>query len=652
MLSFFRRALSSWVVLGLLGLLMVAFIVTGVGAPTGFGSGELGGSGDSIAKIGGESLRASEIQRRAETELRAARQQSPQNQGLDMATFVAQGGFEQTVAQTIGARALELWARHVGMTASDKLVDGEIGSVPAFAGPTGKFDRQAFDAILQRERISERDLRADMAGDLIRRQLLIPVTGASKAPAGLVTPYASLLLEARQGSVGIVPAGLMQGGPAPTDAEINAFYSRNLARYTVPERRVIRYALFGRDQLKGSVVPTDAEIAAFYKANAATYGAKSTRSFSQVILDSEAKAKAFVTAVRGGTAFPAAAAAQGFSATDIAIGEQTREGLAKLGSPAVATAAFAAAQGAVTDPVKSPLGWHVLRVEAIKEVAGRTLEQARAEIAASLEKQKADEALSNMVSTIEDSISGGSSFGDVAKKDNLTVVTTPPVLADGRAPDQPEWTAPPELAVLLKHAFEAGTDEDPTVETIGAGQSYALLSVTQVLAAAPAPLAKVRQQVVADATADRSFQKARALADQLMAKVKSGVPIAKAFAEAGVKLPAPQPAGGRQIDLARSGQQPPAPLVLLFSMKQGDTKVLAAPAQQGWFVVHLDRVQQGDARQAQGLIESTRAQFTDILGREYAEQFSGAVQKELGVKRNDKALAQLKAQLAGGTAGQ
>ena len=81
----------------------------------------------------------------------------------------------------------------------------------------------------------------------------------------------------------------------------------------------------------------------------------------------------------------------------------------------------------------------------------------------------------------------------------------------------------------------------------------------------------------------------------------------------------------------------------MFSMTQGDTKILAAPGQQGWFVVHLDRIEQGDARKTPGLIEATSGQFVEMLGREYAEQFSAAVAKEIGVKRDNAAVAQLKA---------
>src|SRR3546814_12920118 len=58
-----------------------------------------------------------------------------------------------------------------------------------------------------------------------------------------------LLLEKRQGHVGFVPATAVAAGKAPTDAGIATFYSHETARYTVPERRVIRYAVVMPDRV-------------------------------------------------------------------------------------------------------------------------------------------------------------------------------------------------------------------------------------------------------------------------------------------------------------------------------------------------------------------------------------------------------------------
>ncbi len=643
MITFFRKALSSWLVLGLLGLITIAFIITGVAGPRGMGAAPSGG-GDSIAKVGGEAIGAGDIRRRAQNGLAQARQQ---DQTLDMTRFVNEGGLEQTIGQFVSARAMELWGRAQGLAASTKLVDGEIASIGAFNGPTGKFDPAVMRQILNQQRMTEPMLRAELAGDAIRKQLLIPVAGAARVPVGIVTPYASLLLEARAGSIGVVPSEALPAGPPPGDAEINAFYTKNAARFTIPQRRVIRYALFGKDGLT-TAAPTEAEIAAFYKANAATYGARETRTLQQIILPDQAAANAFVAKVKAGTSFTAAAQTAGFAPADTALGDVSRDKLATQASPAVAAAAFAAPVGQVSAPVKAALGWYVVKVDAVKPVAARSLESAHAEIAASLARQKADEALAARVAAIEDAVSGGASFDDVVKSEKLTAAATPPVLPSGEAPGVANWQAPPELALILRQSADATADDDPVVETIGKGERYALVKIGQVVAPTPAPLATVRPIIAAELTRMRAATRARAIAEAIVAKVKAGTPMAAAFASAGVKLPAPQPASARQIDLAQQNRQVPPPLALLFGMRPGDTKVLAAPQNAGWFVVHLASVTPGDAKTQPGLVESTRTQFNRVLGEEYIEQFANAAAKQIGVTRDDKAIARLRAELLGG----
>jgi peptidyl-prolyl cis-trans isomerase D len=93
--------------------------------------------------------------------------------------------------------------------------------------------------------------------------------------------YASLLLEQRSGSVGLVTSEAVANGLAPSEGEVNAFYRANQSRYAVPERRVIRYALFGADQVAAAAQPTEAEIAAAYREGEAKYGAQETRTLSQ-----------------------------------------------------------------------------------------------------------------------------------------------------------------------------------------------------------------------------------------------------------------------------------------------------------------------------------------------------------------------------------
>jgi peptidyl-prolyl cis-trans isomerase D len=331
------------------------------------------------------------------------------------------------------------------------MIDGEIASVPAFKNLAGQFDQQAFQAALQRERITERQLRQDISASLIQRQILLPVGGSARVPEGMAQQYASLLLEQRSGTVGLVPAAAMGAGREPTDAEVAAFFRENQGRYTIPERRVLRYALVGPEQVAGAARPSDAEIAAAYQANQAKYGAKETRTLSQVILSDEAAARAFAAKLSSGTSFAAAA-----GANLISVEKQTKAQFSNLTSPAVADAAYAAAQGSVTPPLRSPLGWHVVRIEAIERTPPTPLAAARPELEAQLGAAKQTEALSALITRIEDALGDGSSFAEVARSNGLAIQETPAITATGTQPARPPGAHRRACA-----AAEAGLRHEP-----------------------------------------------------------------------------------------------------------------------------------------------------------------------------------------------
>jgi peptidyl-prolyl cis-trans isomerase D len=388
--------------------------------------------------------------------------------------------------------------------------------------------------------------------------------------------YASLLLEQRQGSVGLVSSEAVAGAYQPTDAEVNAFFTSNRSRYMIPERRVIRYALFGEQQIAAAAQPTEAELQAAYREGQARYGAQETRTLSQVVLPTEAAAREFAAKLGRGTSFADAARQAGFSAADTSVGAQSRAAFERLTSAAVADAAFAAAQGAATAPVRSPLGFHIVRVDAIARKPATPIENVRAELVAQVGERKKQEALADLVTKIEDAIGEGASLEEVAQANGLRVAETPPVTATGLNPAAPDQPLQPELRPLLRATFELSSDEDPLVETLSPTQ-YAIMKVGQVTPAAPPALAQIRDRVRADLIRDRASARARQLAQQLADRINRGTAPAQAFAGAGVRLQPVQRISARRIDIARPGQPVPPPLVMMFSLPKGRARILEAP---------------------------------------------------------------------------
>lgn len=646
MLSFFRRGPVAKLMLLVLGIGIFAIVITGFGTGgSGLGGVDTGGTGGAVASVDGEKITAQEVTQVTQQELARFRQQQPD---LDLTAFLRQGSLEIIVDQMIDMAAVTAFGTDMGLVATREMVEREIQRDPRFRNLAGQFDPATFQRFLQSEKVTEAKFREDVANRLIQRQLVAPAAGSVFVPQGFAAQYASLLLEKRSGLVGVVPAEAMGPGREPSDAEIATFYQQNIGRYTIPERRSIRYAVFGKDTLAATTQPTDAEIQAAFQRDQATYGAKQTRSLSQVVLPDEAAARSFAQKVTGGTAFDAAALQAGFGAADIAVGEQSKEAFARLSAPAVANAVFAAAKGATVGPIRSPLGWHVVRVDDVKTVAARPFAAVRGEIAAKLQQEKATAALGDLSGRIENAIADGANFQEIAQREKLAVQETPPVTGSGAAPGNAQWQPTPELQPLLRTAFEIEANAEPVVEAITPNERYAMMIVSNVVPATAPPVAQIRDRVKADLIARRANDRAKAIATALVSKINAGTAPAQAFAEAQVKLPGVQPVTAARIDIARQGQRVPPPLAMLFSLPRGKAKLIPAPNGAGWFVVYLDKVVPGDASKEAALISSVKNQFSEVIGNEYVDQLSAAVRARTEVKRNEEAIQALRKQLTGG----
>lgn len=635
MLSFFRRALGSWVVLGLLGLLMLAFIVTGVGTPSSLGA--LGGvdSKDAV-KVGNRSIEISDLNGRMKIELAQRRQQQPD---ITMDRLIQDGTLDKLLAELTDMTVLRSFGEKFGMVVSNRLTDGEIASIPAFQGATGKFDDSRYRQLLSQRGLTESQFRADIEQGIAVRHMLVSVAASSGAPRDLAAPYASLLVERRSGNVVEIRNSAFTGGPAPTDAALNAYYATNRARYIEPERRVIRYAVVDKAMVAKQAAPTDAEIAAQYKKDSAKYAARETRDLTQIILQSEAAAKAVAAKARAGSMADAAKSA---GADAVPLSAVEKAAYADQSADAVANAAFSAAQGGLIGPVKSPLGWHIVKVDAIRKIGGKSLADARAEIAAALTAQKAANGFADLLADIDEAVSDGQTFDEVAKAHGLTVVSTPPLTAGGLSPDQLGFASPLDLTPILKDAFQAEPDDDPALVPLGDDKD-AFYDLDRVIAAAPKPLAQIRAQVTVDFITDRASKAARHAAETILAKTNRGTPLSVAAAGQG----SVRALASRRMDIVNANSRPPVEMIQLFDLNVGRARIAPTADKQGWVVVQLDRIEPGNLMAEPSLLAATQSQLSDAVGREYTQQFTNAARKLLKVQRNDTAIGDLRKNLTG-----
>ncbi|MEO0461915.1 MAG: SurA N-terminal domain-containing protein [Pseudomonadota bacterium] len=642
MISGFRKFFQSKIGLPIfilfLGVVALAFAA---GDLTGTTFGGITGS-ERVALVGDDAITTNELLTTSQTRIRAAQRDNP---GLTMENFLEQDGLEQILEQILNRYSIGGYAEKYGIRAGTNLVNSEILKEGVFRGLDGEFDQERYEQFLADQGITDDIVRSDFADGLLAQQILLPALISPQMPRKAVRQYAALLTESRSGKIALIPSSLFAPEEEPDDAAIEAFYSENRERYVQPERRTLRYAVVGPQSLNQEFTVAESEIAERFAANKDQYAASETRDVTLFYVPTEEAANAVADQIREGKALDAAARDAGFNTTKVE--GRTQEQFASGASFAVAEAVFAADEGAIAKPAQSSLGWSVARVDKVTSIPARSLAEVRGELEQALQAEKQSAALAQLTSDIDQAV-GDVALSEIAEEFNLTLETTPPLLADGRVFGDPTAQPNPALRAILEAAFQFG-ESQPQLDELIPGQQYLVYEVTEIVESAAPPLAEIRERIVADTKRAIGAKAAEDVARRVLDKARGEAGLIAALGEEEEDLPPADTVAlsRREFDQLRQRRSPPAALVLLFSMAEGTVKLLEAPNDQGWILIDLESIEADLPDEGDEGLERTQAQFANALQAEYTVQLNRAMREEIGVERNEDAIQAVQQQLAG-----
>lgn len=643
MLTFFRRISKSIVGRIIAALFLVAILASfAISDISNFGSGTMGfGLGSStLAKVGSLEVTDREMSDVMQRRLQEIRRDNPNASYADIAR-----DFDPILDELIDSKALAAFADKYGFRLSKRLIDAEISHLPGVRSLNGQVTQQSYQQFLVQQRLTDAQVRQILSTGVLQRLLLVPAAANARMPIGLATPYASMLLEAREGEAAVIPFTLFAEGLKPSEADVEAFYRANRARYTVPEQRVVRFARIGAEQVAG-IAASDKEVTDYYNAHPVAYAARESRTISQAVTSDRKLAEAIAARARAGATI-AAAAAPGGNNVAVTTASPERESYASSAGDKAAAAVFAAPAGGVVGPIQSEFGWVVAKVDSIKKEGGQSLAAARPAIAAQITAAKRKDALDALVEKVQDTIDNGGSFSEAAAAAKLPVIATPLVMANGKSRTDAAYALPVDLMPALKTGFEVAPNEQPEVVSLKEGEAYAVVAPAEVVAAAPAPLASIHDRVAADWIQQQAIQRARAAANAIQAKASGTGSLADAIRQSGKTIPV-KPISARRIEIAEAkGPVPPA-FRALFTLGAGKATVVPDPEGRGFFVVKVTKITPGNAMTQPLLIGQVRSELQKVAPDDYAAQFMAAIRENLKVRRNEPAIAALKQRILSG----
>lgn len=277
MLRTFRKNAQSWMIKGVLWLVVAAFIGTIF---------LVWGRGGDVSK---DDMAATVNDR-----IISLKQYYDEYQNLEQVYREVYGNLLETQSidtDTLKREALEnLINRELFREAAEKLnivvtpseVQATISQTPAFL-QDGQFNRERYLSILRTNGITPKDFEGQMSLDLKLKKLQGFISGTVKiSKKEIQDRYASLKREIRLNYLSIDPAAMTV--EPPSAAEVTAYYAENKESFRVPARVTVEYAVFRPEDFIRNIAVTDAEIKTYYEANPDRYLAPERRRFHEISL--------------------------------------------------------------------------------------------------------------------------------------------------------------------------------------------------------------------------------------------------------------------------------------------------------------------------------------------------------------------------------
>ncbi len=504
-----------------IGLLFViaAFVITSV-VVSGSNTFRGGVEGDSVATVNGETIPVDRYHRRYQAYVDAYAQVYRDRFTPEIAERM---GLPQQVVNDLVQEALVVQqARAEGFEVTDAELNAQIQAIPAFQ-EGGRFALKRYQEFLKRRGLGASAFEADVRRELTRMKAERTVRGGVKVADAEIEQAWQLRNEGVRASWALVEVAPFIAGMQASDADLESYLKKHESEYRQPERRKVTYVTIPiRDFIKPVA---EADIEKYYTEHASEFEKPPQVRAAHILVrvpetggsEGEDKARAkiadVIRRVKAGEDF--ARLARELSEDPGSKENGGDLGLVRKGEmvPQFEQAAFALKAGEMApEPVRTPFGFHAIKVTEVQSGGKTPMKDAAAQIRDRLSAEAADRAAKAKADEARTKLQGAADFSAEARTLGLTPLdTTIPKI------DRPP-TAAPDL--MSDTAFALANDGVSAPVKTPAG--FIVIKAREMLPAAVPPLAEIKDRVMAAVKRERAEGIALERAKQLVTEAKGG----------------------------------------------------------------------------------------------------------------------------------
>lgn len=522
MLDFVRKHSRSWMVKVVLWLIIIVFVAWG-----GYSYTER--HQNDVALVGDTTISVNELEKAYDNMKENYRRQLGPAFSEDLLRKLDVK--KQTLEMLIDKILVLHAAQAMGLTATTDEVRRAI--IQEFQ-QDGRFDKNRYEAILRQNRTTPEVFESQVAQEITLRKVKALIENRTiLSEDEILADYHFNRDKIRLAYVPIDPKPL-EDQVAVDDASLRSFYEGNQNRYMEPEKREVAYAIINAEELGKDIPVSDDEVKRYYDDHLDQYKhdkevrarhilfalkpagttekeIEAARSEAQKVLEEAKKGKDFAELAKKYSQDPATAKQGG----DLGWFD------AKKMIPEFSEAAFALKKGQISDVVKTSYGFHIIKVEDIREARTVPLDEVKADIVNHLKTQEAQDIAYKKARDLRDLAFARKDIEKAAQEMKLATVGTAWIELKGNQPDTWPFNAQIKAKLFELHQGEVS-------DSIELPARFMVAQVKTIKTPSLIPFEQVKDRVVKDYRTEQ----AKILAQKKAAEILKAAVEKKSLADA------------------------------------------------------------------------------------------------------------------------
>lgn len=491
------------IVKGIMIAITATFVVWGVS-----GYLEMGGDDGYVAKVGSNKIYSQDIDRAMD-----------QSQGQQQDKMQVLFGL---INRQLLINALN--DNHLSVTTSQ--LQQAIMAIPMFQN-NGKFDTAKYEDFLKQRYMNADKFQQEISQQLLLTEIIDFFKNSYFTSTTFQNKFVALLSRERNVSQYVVDSNQFMNKVNVAESDINAYYTQNIAKFTVPDQVKLQYLQVSVDSLASNVTVSDAEINQYLQDHPAGSSNEQV-DVSHILFNVPAGATADQTAQIKAKAEQVLAQVKANPAKFAELAKQYSQdqGSASNGGdlgffghgvmvPAFESVAFGMQKGQISGLVQTQFGFHILKLNDIK---GNDVASQRQAAQKQVQKQKAQQNLQGIVEQLNDvTYNQADSLAPAAQKTGLTIQNS-------------DWVAKgvtqglfanPKLQSAIFTDDVIKNHHNSEVVDLGDG-SFVVVHAADYQAAKQKPISEVHDQIATVLKTQLAQQMASTTGQQELAQLQQG----------------------------------------------------------------------------------------------------------------------------------